>query len=552
MDMDESNMDRSQKYSWNDLHQLVEKYAGAFRSSGLIKGDVVALVGSNCVRTLSIFLATASIGAIFSSFATDMGSKGLDDRLQQLKSRFLLAEPTYSYNGKCHNISSKLNTAVGRLQQGGPCEAIILGSNTGFSSNCTSWDTFIARGEGRKLRFEQMPFNAPLVVMFSSGTTGTPKGIVHSHGIRIHQGLVLNGLKEFLMHNSLGPGDLHFHYTNIGWTLWNISIGALFAGATIVLYDGSPFYPTADDCLRLLFKHRITSFGAGPRYFSEIQKLNVVPNFYVRWPRTVRFFPTRDPIATFISWSISCQGSGNGYIVTATDGSPLPDGQGGELVCRNPFPNMPAMFWNDPQRKRYFDAFFAKIPHVWVHGDFIHVDPETKGIYVLGRSDGVLNPSGVRFGSADIYGTLSKPLITSDIADSIVVGQQRVDSKYSDPAERVVLFVKVTPGASVSGSLRLRSDLETSIRSQIAKDFSRRHVPSFVFAAPEIPYNAKGKKLEIQLESVLCGGQAALAKPKLTESEHQIIQWFEKFYDTEEVDGSHPRLDPRCREYGDP
>lgn len=160
-------------------------------------------------------------------------------------------------------------------------------------------------------------------------------------------------------------------------------------------------------------------------------------------------------------------------------------------------------------------------------------------------SDGVLNPSGVRFGSADIYSTLSKPLFTSEIADSIVVGQQRVDFKYSDPAERVALFVKVTPSASVSGSLRLHSDLETSIRSQIAKDFSRRHVPSFVFAAPEIPYNANGKKLEIQLKSVLCGGQAALAKLKLAESERQIIQWFEKFYDMEEVNGSHPRLDSK-------
>ncbi|KIX06976.1 acetoacetate-CoA ligase [Rhinocladiella mackenziei CBS 650.93] len=582
INMNESNMTKPEHFSYQDLRELVRKYADALKSSGLKKGEVVALIGSNCIRSLALLLATAAIGGIFSSFATDMGGKALDDRLQLLKPRLLIAESTYSYNGKRHDISGKLDLSIEKLQPTGSCEAIIIGALQRLESKwyvvhglatievheyltrpSISFDVFLARATGRELEFEQVPFNTPFVVMFSSGTTGTPKGIVHSQGA-----LVMNGMKEYLLHNNLGPEDLHYQYTNIGWTLWNISIGALFVGSSMILYDGSPFYPSTERFLEMLFQHRITSFGAGPRYYSELQNLDVKPNKYARSLHSIISTGAvlTPPLARWLAEAFGpvCQISMSGgtelcgaflhgtrslpshpgemtvkalgldVAVFSANGKPLPDGESGELVCRKPFPNMPVMFWKDPERKRYYGSYFTRFPHVWTHGDFIQVHRETKGIYVLGRSDGVLNPSGVRFGSSEIYNVLAAPKFNGRIADAIVVGQQRITPPYSDPAERVVLFLKCTPQAS-TGTLRPCSQIEAAIREQIANDLSRRHVPAFIFETKEVPYNANGKKLEIQVKAVLCGGKQAFAKLKLTQEEFRQIKWFERFYEIEKV-----------------
>lgn len=241
---------------------------------------------------------------------------------------------------------------------------------------------------------------------------------------------------------------------------------------------------------------------------------------------------------------ISVKVLGMDIAVYDSDGQPLADGVSGELVCRKPFPNMPTHFLADPANKRYFAAYFSQIPQVWTQGDFVKVDKDTGGFYVLGRSDGVLNPSGVRFGSSEIYAILAKPQFTASIVDSLVVGQQRVDSRYSDSAEKVVLFVKCSARAS-SGKVLPRAQLIDAIRSQISKDLSRRHVPAYIFEVDEIPYNANGKKLEIPVKKVLCEGDYVLSKLKVNQEELRQVAKFVPFYQIEQLLEGSEKLSAR-------
>ncbi|KEF56412.1 uncharacterized protein A1O9_07993 [Exophiala aquamarina CBS 119918] len=564
IEMREDNLFNPDRYSWMDLEDTVEKYADALKSSGLRKGEVVVVVGSNCVRSLALQLATGALGGMFASFATDIGEKALIDRLQIVEPRFLFTESVYSYNGKKVDIRGKISRVYDQLQRGS-CQLVVIGPALESQSG-VSLKTFLIRATRIRLVFEQLPFSTPFIVMFSSGTTGAPKAIVHSHG-----GLVMNGLKEHILHHGVGPGDVHFHYSGIGWTLWNISLGSLLAGSTLVLYDGSPFFPTADKFLQALFKNNITSFGAGPRYFAELRKLDLEPKIFSTHLHTIvstgALLPV--PLATWLTRAFGpvCQINMSGgtelcgsfvhgtrslpsypgessvialgldVVAFSPDGLELEEGQSGELVCRRPFPNMPVMLLKDPHRKRYVSSYFSGFPHVWTHGDFMKINPETKGVYILGRSDGVLNPSGIRFGSSEIYNILLSPKFTRSVSDACVVGQQRNQAPYFDTSERVVLFVKCTSNALLSSEspLKLHPTLEKQVREQITKDLSRRHVPAFIFTAPEIPYNVNGKKQEIQVRAVLCGGEQAMAKLQVTEEERRVLKWFLPFYAMERI-----------------
>lgn len=496
----------AEEASWDDLRERTRAFADAMKAAGLRKGDVVCVVGGSTIKSLCLLLAAASIGLIYSSFATDAGERVLLDRVGQLKPNILFAESEYGYNGKRHDITARIETVWGQFDK--PRGAQLVATSKTVPKGWTSLDEFLAQGTGAALEFAQLPFHTPFVVMFSSGTTGTPKGIVHSQG-----GLVINGMKEHLLHYNHQPGAVHFHYAGIGWTLWNIMIGALFTGAQIVLYDGSPFYPSADKCLQAIMQQGVTSFGAGPRYFSELQKAGVDARPYVG---KVDKIPSAGALltASLSHWIASSFGSdicqistsggtelcGNfvhgtqtlpvfagenavkclGMDVDVFDpaGQPLPAGESGELVCKKPFPNMPAMFWNDADGSKYRAAYFEKFPHVWTHGDFIRVNSETGGLVISGRSDGVLNPSGIRFGSGEIYSILER-YFEGKITDAICVGQQRSER---DQAERVFLFLQL-PG----GKTKLPKELEDGIRRQVAADLSRRHVPHFVFAVKRIP-----------------------------------------------------------------
>ncbi|KAI9501604.1 hypothetical protein BX070DRAFT_204953 [Coemansia spiralis] len=508
--------------SFAQLYDQVRLCASAMRNSGLVSGDRVAGYLPNISETVIAFLAAASIGAIWSSTSTDFGTAAVLDRFSQIKPKLLFSTDATCYNGKVHPHVEKLSAVANELQSVTKVIVIPFGNKSpaDLSSipNVYLWDDFmLSADENTSLDFEQLPFDHPLFILFSSGTTGKPKCLVHSAG-----GLLLQHRKEHQITQDLGQNDIILYYTTTGWMMWNWLVGALSVGSAVVLYEGSPFKPDASSLWAIIDTLGITAFGTSAKYIQSLEDMDYRPKEHHNLDSLKAIYSTASPLkpnsfdfvynhvkadvclssitggtdicSLFCGANTSLpvyrgevQTRGLGMAVESWVGENRPVvGQSGDLVCVKPFPCMPTYFWGDDGGKRYHAAYFDHYPHIWYHGDFMVVNPATGGVHMLGRSDGTLNPAGVRFGSAELYNIVDA---YTEIADSLVVGQrQGVD-------ERVLMFLQMADDHKFS------VDLAKRISVQIRAQLSPRHVPAIILPVTSgIPYTVNGKKVEIAVK----------------------------------------------------
>jgi len=516
--------------SWKTLRGRVGRVQHTLESLGVGPGDRVAGLLPNGSEAVVAMLATAAIGAVWSSCSPDFGPMGVIDRFGQIEPKVLIAVDGYRYNGAPRDVRDTVRAAmeaipaiehlmmVDRLHADRPPYAI-------------PWED-VEGGSPLEPSFAQLPFDHPLYIMYSSGTTGTPKSIVHGAG-----GTLLKHLSEHRLHSDVHPGDRLFWFTTCGWMMWNWLVGGLASGATVVLYDGSPSHPSLEALWKLASVTGITHFGTSPKFLAATANAGLVPREVadlgsIRWlgstgaPLNPEQFDwvyenvAQDLQLASISGGtdiIGCfalgvpilpvrrgelQARALGMAVESWDDEGHPRvGIKGELVCTKPFVSMPVSFWNDPDGSRYREAYFTEHPGVWTHGDFIEIRPEG-GVVIYGRSDTTLNPGGVRIGTAELYRAI-EPM--PEVADAIAVGHD-VDGDVE-----VVLFVVLAPDTVLDDDLRGR------IADRIRSMTSPRHVPRRIIAVPEVPYTISGKKVEKAVRLVLAGEEVtnrdALANP---------------------------------------
>ena len=521
--------------SYNELFDEVEKLASAFRKIGIQQGDRVAGFMPNMPETIIAMLATTAIGAIWSSSSPDFGIKGVLDRFTQIKPKVLFAANGYFYNGKEFNSLEKLNSILDKLPS---VDQVVITpfteSNPDISSvnNGILWNDFLD-SDPSTIKFEQLPFDHPLYIMYSSGTTGLPKSIVHGAG-----GTLLQHLKELRLHTNISQDDTVFYFTTCGWMMWNWLVSNLAIGATIVLYDGTPFYPSPNAMWDMVDELGITHFGTSAKFIDACRQEGLSPTNTNSLETLRTILSTGSPLVeesfdyvynqiksdvqlASISGGtdiISCFAGGSptlpvyrgelqciglGMDVAAFDlkGNAM-ENEKGELVCRKAFPSMPIYFWNDPKGKKYRNAYFNQYPGIWHHGDFIEVNRHG-GVTIFGRSDATLNPGGIRIGTAEIYRVVDA---FDEVADSLVVGQ------IWDGDERVILFIKLNEECKLDKSLIME------IKKAIRTNCSPRHVPAIVLETKDIPYTINGKKVEIAVKKIIHGeevtNQDALANPE--------------------------------------
>ena len=534
--------------TWKELREKVRLCAAAMRENGLAKGDRVAGYLANTANTVIAMLAATSIGAIWTGVSPDTGVAAVLDRLKQVEPVLLFADNAVTYNQKTHPTHAKIVEVVGQLTS---LKNVVIFETVphhpfdfpaikscGLVQTFTEFTARINSSSG--LRFEPLPPDHPVYILYSSGTTGTPKPIVHSS-----LGTLLQHKKEHALQSEIRPGDVVFYFTTCTWMMWHWLVSGLASGATIVLYDGSPFQPQKEMSMPLLIDELgINHFGTSAKYLSVLEQANTKPSIAEPKPASLKtlqsVFSTGSPLApsTFqyvynnlksdvllgsitggtdivslfgapcptipvYSGEIQCRGLGMSVKCYDAEGKDITEsGQPGELVCDVAFPCQPCMFWppGEAGEKRYKGSYFETFNHpktgkpIWHHGDFVRVNPKTGGIWMLGRSDGVLNPMGVRFGSSEIYNILLKHFST-EIEDALCIGRKR----ESDPDEVVVLFVKMTAGQSFSDTL------VKSIQNTVRKELSARHVPKIIEETPEIPYTMNGKKVEGAVKQILNG-----------------------------------------------
>ena len=523
----------SETLSFAELYNQVSKTAQHLKELGVTKGDRVAGFLPNFAGSIVAMLATASVGAIWSSCSPDFGEQGVIDRFGQIEPKVLFCVDGYFYNGKTHNCLDKIKSFTARLPS---LKQVVIFDYASLSNitinNSISYQEILENYEAIEIGFERVGFDHPLYIMYSSGTTGVPKCIVHGHG-----GTLVQHLKEHQLQTNISSGDRVFYFTTCSWMMWNWLVSALGTGATIMLYDGSPTYPDNTVLWQFADEEEFSHFGTSAKYIETLMKDDVNPSAIFKLSNLKVICSTGSPLSAecydyiynnvgyvhlaSISGGtdiVSCfvlgvpnipvrrgeiQGAGLGMAVEIWDDSGRVNrGERGELVCTKPFPSRPVKFWNDIDGEKYHAAYFDRFEGVWAHGDFAEQTPDG-GYIIYGRSDATLNPGGVRIGTAEIYRQVDR---VKEVLESIVIGQ------VWGSDTRIVLFVKLREGTNLTETL-----LDT-IKKLIKENCTSRHVPSKILQVEDIPRTKSGKIVEIPVRDIVHGREVknkeALANPE--------------------------------------
>jgi len=539
---------KSATMTYAELYDAVARLTKSLREIGVAPGDRVVAYMPNLIETAVAMLAATSIGATWASCATDIGPQAALDRLGQVGPKVLFTVDGYFYKNK---LFDTLGNAAKVAKEIPSLEKVVVVSyatekpDIGLIPNAVHYEDFLAEEKQPTTRFEQLPFDHPVYIMFSSGTTGKPKCMVQGAG-----GVLINHLKELLLHTDLKREDRIMYITTCSWMMWNWLLSSLAVGATVVLYDGNPNYPDAGAMWKLIQDEKITVFGTSATYIHYLQKQGVKPGqdydlvslkqisqtgsplsaegfeyVYREIKQDLHFnsisggtdingcFAAGNPISPVYAGEL--QGPALAMKVKAYDeeGNDIFDQQG-ELVCEAPAPSMPLYFWNDPDNQKYGNAYFTFYPdvNVWRHGDYIVIHSDTGGITFYGRSDAVLKPAGVRIGTAEIYNVVEQ---IEEVADSLAIGQNWQGD------QRIILFVKLAEGFS------LTEELKDKIKKALRKDASPRHVPALIIEVPDVPYTYSTKKVESAVTNIVNGrpvlNRDALVNPESLDYYERIL-----------------------------
>ena len=503
------------RITYKELHEQVRICYLHLKSLGVKKGDRVAGYLPNIPQAIIAMLATSAIGGVWSSCSPDFGIRGVLDRFEQINPKVLFVADGYFYKGKKIDLTSnilEIQSSLSSLK-----ETICINiANAKKISQVSYWDD-IPKNEG-KINFEPVTFSHPLYIMYSSGTTGKPKSIVHSVG-----GTLIQHLKELVLHCDLKKEDKIFYFTTCGWMMWNWLVSSLSVGAKVVLYEGNPFYPNENSLLKLMDSIDVSIFGTSAKYISYIEQNNIFPNqfnfkklrmilstgsplvnenydfVYSDWKEDVQLcsisggtdiiscFALGNPLKPIIKGRLQSIGLGMNVKSFDENGKSLIEKKG-ELVCVDPFPSMPIYFYKDTDNHKYKNAYFDRYPNIWKHGDYVSIY-EDGSVEIFGRSDTTLNPGGVRIGTAEIYRVMDK---FDDVDDSVVIGYKH------ESDELIILFVKTS-------EKKINQELIKDIKNRIKHNCSPRHVPFKIIPVKDIPYTINGKKVEIAVKNVIEG-----------------------------------------------